>query len=106
MCSIFSLGQNMIFLQNLKKELAELQSNREELASAVDASVRARYERLAKSRGENVLVGVQHGVCGGCHMKLPPQTLVACQADQDLVACNSCGRILYYTRDMVLAGTE
>src|SRR4029077_14288399 len=33
--------------QNLKKELAELQSNREELASAVNASVRARYERLA-----------------------------------------------------------
>jgi predicted nucleic acid-binding Zn-ribbon protein len=92
--------------QNLKKELAELQSNREELASAVDLGVRARYERLAKSRGENVLVGVEHGVCGGCHMKLPPQTLVACQSDQDLVTCNSCGRILYYTRDMVLVGTE
>ena len=92
--------------QNLKKELTELQSNREELASAVDLGVRARYERLAKSRGENVLVGVEHGVCGGCHMKLPPQTLVACQSDQDLVTCNSCGRILYYTRDMVLVATE
>jgi len=72
----------------------------------VDLGVRARYERLAKSRGENVLVGVEHGVCGGCHMKLPPQTLVACQSDQDLVTCNSCGRILYYTRDMDLAVAE
>jgi predicted nucleic acid-binding Zn-ribbon protein len=92
--------------QNLKKELAELQSNRAELAAAVDPGVRARYERLAKSRGENVLVGVQHGVCGGCHMKLPPQTLVACQSDQEVVACNSCGRILYYTREMSLALTD
>ena len=92
--------------QNLKKELAKLQSNREELAAAVDPGVRARYERLVKSRGENVLVGVEHGVCGGCHMKLPPQTLVACQSDQDLVTCNSCGRILYFTRDMVLTGGD
>ena len=92
--------------QNLKQELAELQSNREELAAAVDPGVRARYERLVKSRGENVLVGVQHGVCGGCHMRLPPQTLVACQSDHDVVTCTSCGRILYYTRDMVLAGTD
>ena len=92
--------------QNLKKELAELQSNREELAAAVDPAVRARYERLAKSRGENVLVGVQHGVCGGCHMKLPPATLMACRSDQDVVTCNSCGRILYFTRDMVLAGAD
>ena len=89
--------------QNLKKELAELESNREEMASAVDPGVRARYERLVRSKGENVLVGVQHGVCGGCHMKLPAQVLVACQSDQDIVTCTNCGRILYYTREMSLA---
>ncbi len=92
--------------QNLRKELAELQANREELAAAVDAGVRGRYERLVKSKGENVVVGVQHGVCGGCHMKLPAQVLVACQAHQEVVSCTNCGRILYYTRDMVLAVAE
>jgi predicted nucleic acid-binding Zn-ribbon protein len=88
---------------NLKKELAELEANREELASAVDDSARGRYERLVKHKGENVVVGVQHGVCGGCHMKLPPQLLVSTQAGQELVTCSNCGRILYYTRDMDLA---
>jgi predicted nucleic acid-binding Zn-ribbon protein len=92
--------------QNLRKELAGLQTNREELAAAVDAGVRARYERLVRSKGENVVVGVQHGVCGGCHMKLPAQILVACQAHQEIVSCTNCGRILYYTRDMVLAVAE
>jgi predicted nucleic acid-binding Zn-ribbon protein len=92
--------------QNLQKELAALQSDREQLASAVDEVARSRYDRLIKSKGENVLVGVNHGVCGGCHMKLPAQTLVACQADQELVTCINCGRILYYTRDMALAGTD
>jgi uncharacterized protein len=89
--------------QNLNKELAELEANREELASAVSPNDRARYERLVRTKGENVLVGVQHGVCGGCHMRLPPQLLVTCQADKELVACSNCGRIVYYTRDMDLA---
>ena len=40
----------------LKAELAELQKNREELALAVDEGARARYERLTRSKGENVVV--------------------------------------------------
>jgi uncharacterized protein len=89
--------------EKLKTELAGLESNRQELAQGVEQSARARYERLIRSKGENVIVGVQHGVCGGCHMRLPPQLLVTCQAQQELVGCSNCGRILYYTRDMDLA---
>jgi predicted nucleic acid-binding Zn-ribbon protein len=89
--------------QNLKNDLAELEANRQELASAVDDSARGRYDRLIKNKGENAVVGVQHGVCGGCHMKIQPQLLVMCQAQQELVTCSNCGRILYYTRDMDLA---
>jgi len=91
---------------NLKKELAELQTGRAELAAAVDDSARNRYERLLKSKGDNVVVGVQHGVCGGCHMKLPAQVLVTCQSEKEIVGCINCGRILYYTRDMELAAAE
>jgi predicted nucleic acid-binding Zn-ribbon protein len=92
--------------ENLKKDLAELQSGRASLAAGVDETARARYERLLKSKGDNVVVGVDHGACGGCHMKLPAQILVMCQAHQELVSCTNCGRILYYTRDMALAGAE
>src|SRR5262245_44836392 len=53
---------------NLKKELADLQSNRADLAAAVEETARARYERLLKQRGQTAIVGIQHGVCGGCHM--------------------------------------
>src|SRR5215475_13898258 len=89
--------------ENLKKELATLEANREELAAAVPDSDRGRYERLVRNKGENVVVGVQHGVCGGCHMRLPPQLLVTCQAEKELATCSNCGRILYYTPDMDLA---
>src|SRR5688572_13820816 len=62
--------------QNLKKDLAELESNRAELAGAVEEDTRGRYERLMRNKGHNVVVGVQHGVCGGCHMTLNRQVLV------------------------------
>jgi len=89
--------------QNLEKELVELTSNREELSAAVDEAARARYDRLVRNKGESAVVGVQHGVCGGCHMRLPAQVLVTCQAQQELVTCTNCGRILYYSHDMDLA---
>ncbi|TAK96421.1 MAG: hypothetical protein EPO07_14575 [Verrucomicrobia bacterium] len=92
--------------ENLRKELAELESNREQLAAAVEEGARVRYERLFKSKGGNVIVGIEHGVCGGCHMKLPAQILLSCRAEQEVITCSNCSRILYYTRDMNLAATE
>lgn len=92
--------------QSLKAELAQLKANREELAAAVEEGARNRYERLMKNRGDNIVVGIQHGVCGGCHMRLPPQLVVSCRASQELVSCANCGRILYYTGDMNMAVTE
>jgi hypothetical protein len=91
---------------NLKKEQSELQSGRTELAAAVDESTRNRYERLFKSKGENVVVGIEHSACGGCHMKLPTQTIVSCKSAVEIITCSNCGRILYFSRDMDMQGGD
>jgi predicted nucleic acid-binding Zn-ribbon protein len=91
---------------NLKKQLAELESNYEQLSVGIDETVLARYQRLRKNRGEKTVVGIEHSVCGGCHMKLPTQIVVSCQGQQELITCPNCGRILYYARHMDLAVTE
>ena len=92
--------------QALKAELTELEAGRDQLTTGVDESILRRYERLLKQKGDSVVVGIQHGVCGGCHMKFPVQLVVSCQANKELVTCPNCGRILYYTRDMDLAVIE
>lgn len=92
--------------ENLKKELADLVANRAELAAAVDEPARLRYERLLKSKGGNVVVGIPGGVCGGCHMTLSRQVVVSCCAEQELQFCPNCGRILYCSPEMDLAPAE
>ena len=91
---------------NLKQELADLLANRAELASAVDETVRLRYERLIKSKGGTVVVGIHGSVCGGCHMTLNRQVVVSCRAEQELQLCPNCGRILYCSAEMDIAATE
>lgn len=92
--------------RNLQTELADLLANRAELASAVDETVRHRYERLLKSKGGHVVVGINGSVCGGCHMTLSRQVVVSCRAKQELQLCPNCGRILYCSAEMDIAATE
>jgi len=92
--------------QGLQRELSDLEAGRNELATVVEETVRARYERQFRSRGHNVVVGIDHGVCGGCHVQLSRQIVVHCQAEQEIITCPNCGRILYYTRDMDVTVAE
>jgi predicted nucleic acid-binding Zn-ribbon protein len=84
---------------NLRQRQAELSEGRENLAQAVDESVLARYERLRKTK-DRVLVGIDRGICGGCHMALQPHLILACRAAREVVTCSNCSRILYYERGM------
>jgi predicted nucleic acid-binding Zn-ribbon protein len=92
--------------QNLKRDFQSIESERAGLAAAVDENVLARYERLIKNKSGDVVVGINHGVCGGCHMKVPTQILVQCKAQQEVIGCPNCGRLLYYTRDMDLTAKD
>ncbi len=92
--------------ESLKKQLVAAQTAREQAATGVDEDLLARYERLKKSKGATVVVGIDHGACGGCHMRVPAQIIVSCRAAQEIVTCPNCGRILYYTRDMDMVAAE
>jgi len=92
--------------QSLREELTGLESNRNQLTADIDERALRHYERLLRNKGDNVVVGIEHGVCGGCHMRFPVQLLVSCQAAKELVTCPNCGRILYYKPEMDLAAVD
>lgn len=87
----------------LKKELEDLRSDYTRLEDAVEEGVREKYIRLRRQKGANTVVGIDRGICGGCHMKLPMQVILTCQGQHEIVTCPNCGRILYFTREMDLA---
>lgn len=91
---------------SLKRQLEELKADHEKLVEAVEEGARSKYDRLRRSKGGTAVVGIEHGVCGGCHMKLPMAIVLGVQGDQELVSCPNCGRILYYSRQMDLTPTD
>ena len=85
---------------NLKQEFEVASEERAGLADQVEESALAVYEHLLGRKGDNVVVGMKGGNCGGCHMQLQKQTIVQAKAQTGLVTCINCTRILYWTRDM------
>ena len=89
--------------KNIGTELDELDEAREQLAGAIDKKTLSHYERLLDTKGGRVVVGIDHGSCGGCHMKLQTQEIVNAKSEREMATCTNCGRLIYYTREMVMA---
>jgi hypothetical protein len=89
--------------KNIEKELDELDDEREELVKTISKKTFAHYERLLDTKEGRVIVGVDHGSCGGCHMKLQAQDIVNAKSGREMVTCTNCGRLIYHTREMVMA---
>lgn len=88
----------------LTVEVDNLEESRVALTDAVgDDGVLRSYERLIDNKDGKVVVGIEHGNCGGCHMTLPKQITVMVRGNQEVVTCPLCARILYFTRDMDMA---
>jgi uncharacterized protein len=88
---------------NQLQEKKDVEAERIQLASQIDEEVLLRYDRLLKKKQSKVVVGIDRGVCAGCHMSLPTQIQVSCKGQNEVVNCSNCGRIVYYTRDMALS---
>jgi predicted nucleic acid-binding Zn-ribbon protein len=79
----------------LQSRLEELTKERAEIAGKIDEDLLGRFERLFKSKGDAVVVALEHEVCTGCHMKVTTQTAHRAKAGKEIVSCENCGRILY-----------
>ena len=75
-------------------EISSLEARRSELVGDIPEDMLARYERILERR-DRALVPVEGGICGGCHMRLPPSVAQNILKNEDLVSCDHCGRLLY-----------
>jgi predicted nucleic acid-binding Zn-ribbon protein len=78
---------------------AELTTAEEKQAAAekaVPEDALARYRRILKSKKDVAIVPIRHSACGGCHMKLTAQTALTAKGGENLIACDNCGRLVYW----------
>jgi predicted nucleic acid-binding Zn-ribbon protein len=76
-------------------QAAELQKERDQAASQVKPRLLAHYERILKAKDGRGVVAINRGTsCGGCFHTLPPQTVTRVRAMNDLMLCETCGRVL------------
>ena len=64
--------------------------------SLLDEPVRRLYDRLATKPGLPVVVAIQEGKCGGCHLKISSNVDSERRKADQLVTCDQCGRIVYW----------
>src|SRR5205085_246756 len=71
-------------------------SEREGAASSIDAPLRKKYEFLLEKRAGLAVAEIDGGgCCSGCHVQIPPQTLIEIRRTGSLKVCPMCQRILF-----------
>jgi hypothetical protein len=79
-----------------EKELEVLRRERAEIAAHVKPAVSALYERVRKKWQGMAVAEVQEGRCMACQIVLRPQHFQNLRIGNEVLTCESCGRILFY----------
>ncbi len=90
--------------QHLAAELAALDADREAVRAALDPDWLARFDRIAAVRG-TAIARAENQQCTGCRMGVRPQTWNQLR-DGELLACDSCSRLLYWDPALAPAPKE
>jgi predicted nucleic acid-binding Zn-ribbon protein len=78
-----------------EKLLAGLKEKREQLSSSVNDSALAHYDRVM-GRRKSALAEARDQKCMACFVMVRPQTWQDIRANEQIITCNTCGRILYF----------
>lgn len=78
-----------------EKLLADAAARRAELRRGISGETVALYDRVARQR-KNVIVEAREQKCSACFVMLRPQKYQEIRTNEQLLTCDSCGRILFY----------
>ena len=74
-------------------EIAELRTQREEVAATISEDLMEKYQYIRSAYGDAV-VKLRKGACSGCYRAITPQIIVELRRNDQLFICEHCGRML------------
>ena len=79
----------------IEAQVAEIQADRDKLASAVDEELLDDYQRLFDRKDALAVAALVNEVCQGCHVKSQTHIVNSVKAAKVVTTCLNCARILY-----------
>lgn len=79
-----------------KLRVEELEKMAPRCQAEVMPELLERFKKLYYSKNGHAVVPIQQDSCSGCQISLSPQTISAARSGDRIVACDHCGRILYW----------
>ena len=73
-----------------------LVSSRKGLVPELSKPIYSKYERIRKGKGGIAVAAIENGLCTGCLSNLPPQTGLEIRQMDQLIYCQTCGRLLVW----------
>jgi predicted nucleic acid-binding Zn-ribbon protein len=80
----------------LEAELARLAHERTGEARGLDTGLIAKYEQLLKQRRGLAVAAMIGETCSACHVRLRPHITQMIRRNDEILACESCQRLLYF----------
>ena len=88
------LGKSLL-LKELEVKIKKYEIDYKDIESKIDENLVNRFKTLRTTRA-NSIVAVKNNVCSGCNMRVPTFLNDALKAKEQVIYCESCGRMLYY----------
>ena len=82
-------------------EKSNLEQNRAEQVSQIDAKFISEYDRVLAARDGLAVVNLSGGACGGCGAYIPAQIVAEIRGNIVMHRCDVCGRFLYTENNSV-----
>jgi hypothetical protein len=79
-----------------QKQLEQLLAERKTLVASLKKPTHAAYERIRKKWHGRAVAEALEGRCSACQIVLRPQFFQDLRHSEEIMFCESCGRILYY----------
>lgn len=80
------------------ERLAANRLERERIISALPKAMGADYNRISKRIRDGIAVAeARNGACMACFMALRPQAMAQVRRGDEVITCENCNRILYYS---------
>jgi len=84
-------------LASTEAGLARAMEQRAEVVKGVEPQLLALFDQVSRVRkGTAVAIATREGLCSACHVRLRPQVFQRIRANDQIIQCDSCQRILYY----------